>query len=705
MRTQTIKEVAALDGSSAVKLDIENGILVATIDNPPVNAGSWGVRRGLLEALMQARAAGGIEAIVIIGAGSTFISGSDIHEFAQPLREPTVPQVIMAIEDCPKPVVAAIHGAGLGGGYEIALGCDYRIADKEAVVGLPEVRLGIIPGAGGTQRLPRLTGMSRAVELITSGRRVGAHEAVELSMVDIIADGPLRAAAVNAAKSLHGKKRRLRDYSIPAEPPEKIDAARSKALRGAKGLASVPCALKVLEQTPLMDFDSALALERSTFETLRYGEQACALRYQFFAERRARQVEGLEASTSRDIGKVGILGAGTMGADIAICFLESGYRVTLIDRTQDALDIGVSRIHAHFQRSSAKQDRVKATASRQLASLRATTDIAALAEVDLLLEAVFEDMDVKIAVMQQLGKLAKPGAVIASNTSYLDLDRLAAATGRAHDVVGLHFFSPAHIMKLLEIVRGRKTSTPVLATALALGKQLKKSPIISAVGEGFIGNRIYSAYRRQCELMVQEGASPWEIDIALENFGFSMGPFAVSDISGLDIAWRTRQRLASKRDPRERYVKIADRLCEAGRLGRKTGAGWYDYGSADKRGIASVETERIISECRTEDGYVARLFSSEDIVTRALISMVNEAVNTLSEGIASRASDIDLAMVKGYGFPAYRGGPLYWAASRPPGFLEDALNDLEKVTGFGFKRGNLCLLRALQSHTQSEQPT
>lgn len=672
-----------------VKFEMEDGVLIAIIDNPPVNAGSWGVRQGLADAMALATQDNGIEAVMIIGGGKTFISGSDIREFGKPLREPQMPQVIQAIERCPKPVIAAIHGAGLGGGYEIALACDYRIAAQDAVVGLPEVRLGIIPGAGGTQRLPRLTGMNTAIDLVTSARRVPAPEAAKLGMIDAVATGDLRVEALRAAKALAGEKRRVRDLPIPNEEEERIRAAEAAAMKGARGLLSVPAALRVLREGAGIGFDAALALERAAFDELRYGEQATALRHQFFAERQAQQVAGLEKVAPRNIETVGILGAGTMGSGIAIAFLDAGYRVILIDRTDEALAVGRARIGENYAKSVAAGRIAQDRATQTLARIETTTDNEALARCDLLLEAVFEEYDVKLPVMRQLGALAKPGAIIASNTSYLDLDRLAEASGRAQDVVGLHFFSPAHIMKLLEVVRGARTAPEVLATALTIGKRLKKVTVVAGVGEGFIGNRIYAAYRRHCEFMVEDGAAPEQIDSALERFGFAMGPFAVSDLSGLDIAWNMRQRLAATRDPRTRYVMIADRLCEAGRLGRKTGGGWYDYPPAGGRGTPALETARIVAECRTASGRPQRPFTDDEIVRRALAAMANEAALLLAEGIAQRASDIDLAMVNGYGFPAYRGGPLFWAARQPPAVLEAAMDELAQAAGFGFHRADL----------------
>jgi 3-hydroxyacyl-CoA dehydrogenase len=666
---------SAMPDGGQVRFERNGAVAVIVIDNPPVNAGSASVRRGIVAAIALLEAATDVQAAILIGAGKTFISGSDIREFGKPLAPPLVPQVIEAIERCSKPIVAAISGAGLGGGYEIALACDGRMASVEAVVGLPEVRLGIIPGAGGTQRLPRLIGMERAIEIVCSARRVGAAEALAFGMIDAVAAKDLRAEAcafaLNLALQLAGRKNRLRDRVPPSIDDEALAAAREKARKSARGLNSVAEALRALDLALTLPIDEALREERAIFERLRTGEEAASLRHLFFAEREAMKLPPGDAR-AKAVDNVGILGAGTMGAGIALAFLQAGCRVTLIDTNAAVLD-------------QAREFLAKQAAADFLAHLTTSIDFETLAGCDLVLEAVIEDMDVKKDVLARAAQLA-PDALIASNTSYLDLDELAQASGRPEAVVGLHFFSPAHRMKLLEVVRGKATSMDALATAMAITRKLGKTAVIAGVGEGFIGNRIYAAYRRHCEFMVQEGAAPQQVDAALKAFGFGMGPFAVGDLSGLDIAWRMRQRLAASRDGRERYVTIPDRLCELGRFGRKTGAGWYRYSPEVPGGQPDPAVAEIIEACANAAGIQRRAFSNDEIVARALAAIVNEAGLVIEDGIAQRASDIDVVLVHGYGFPAGKGGPLFWAGRQPAAAMSAAIDLVAEAQGFGFRR-------------------
>ncbi|MDB5572477.1 MAG: 3-hydroxyacyl-CoA dehydrogenase [Hyphomicrobiales bacterium] len=656
-----------------VRLERDGAVGVIVIDNPPVNAGSYAVRRGLVDAVAQLNSAPDLTHGVIIGAGRTFISGSDIKEFGKPLQHPLVPDVIVAIEQSPKPIVAAISGAALGGGYEIALACDARVASPQALVGLPEVRLGIIPGAGGTQRLPRLIGMERAIDIVCSARRVPGPEALALGMVDALADD-LRADACRFALGLRGKSR-LRDRAAPPVDDAALADAKARALKAARGLGSVAHALRALDLAISLPIDEALREERAIFEALRTGEEAAALRHLFFAEREALKLPD-GGGSARDIRKVGVLGAGTMGAGIAVAFLQAGYEVALIDTNDAAIARARDFIAKEMRSDSAP------------ATLQAGGGMELLAECDLVLEAIIEDMAAKQGVLSRAARIA-PQALLASNTSYLDLDEIARATGRAGELVGLHFFSPAHKMKLLEVVRGAATSHETLASALSIAKRLRKIAVVAGVGEGFIGNRIYGAYRRHCEFMVEEGAAPQQVDAALRAFGFAMGPFAVGDMSGLDIAWRMRQRLAPSRDPRERYVAIADRLCELGRFGRKTGAGWYRYGADAPGGQPDPVVAEVIASCAQQGGLAPRAFSDAEIVSRALGAMINEAGNVLADGVAQRASDIDLVFVNGYGFPASKGGPLFWASRQPRAEMEAALDAVERAQGFGFRRCDL----------------
>jgi 3-hydroxyacyl-CoA dehydrogenase len=685
--------------ASRVRVERQGEIAVIVIDNPPVNAGSTEVRRGLLDAVTGIAADDAVKAAILIGAGNTFVAGSDIREFGKPLEEPQLPAVLAAIESCPKPIVAAIHGAALGGGFELALACDARVSLPTAIVGLPEVTLGMIPGAGGTQRTPRLVGVAAAIEIVCSGRRIQAAEAVSLGLIDAVVDGDLKAGATDFARALGsaGRKRRLSEAPVPSDAPESIDQAEREALRAGRGRPQVVKAIEAVKSAALLPFGEALAKEREAFQQLRMSNEAAALRHLFFAEREAAKVAGLESATASSISKVGVVGAGTMGIGIAICFADAGYPVTLIDQSQEAVERGMQRLQENYDRSvaSGRIDAGEARSRRQRIST--DTEYEGLADADLVIEAVFEDMTVKAEVFRRLDAILRPGAILASNTSYLDLDLLAAGTSRPRDVVGLHFFSPAQVMRLLEVVRGKQTGSDTLATALAVARKIRKLAVVARVGEGFIGNRIYAAYRRQCEFMLEEGAYPAQIDAALEQFGFAMGPFAVGDMSGLDIAWRMRQRLAATRDPRSRYVEIADRLCEQGRFGQKAGAGWYRYLPGARKGATDPEVRTLIDAASQAKGIARRAFSADEIQRRALLTMVNEAALILEEGIAARPSDIDLVLVNGYGFPRHEGGPLFWAGRRDAGEILGELERIVEVSGYGFKKGNVAALLAKQA--------
>lgn len=669
-----------------VRLEREGRVAVIVIDNPPVNAGSAAVRAGLLAAVGRVDADPSASAAVVIGAGSTFVAGSDIREFGQPLADPQLPAVLAAIAASPKPFVAALHGAALGGGFELALGCDARVAAQDAVVGLPEVTLGMIPGAGGTQHLPRLAGIARAIELVCSGRRVPAREAAGLGLVDAVIEGDLRAGAVAHALALAGRKRPVSVLAVPVDSPEAIAAAEKAALKAGRGRPQVVAAIAAIKESATLPYAQALANERRVFQELRGGTEAAALRHLFFAEREAARVPGLESVAARPVATVGVVGAGTMGAGIAMCFADAGLPVTLVDQDDAAVARGLERIRKAWEGSVASGRLDAAACARRIGLVTGAVDLATLAQADLVVEAIFEDMAAKEDLFGRLDAVAKPGALLATNTSYLDVDRIAAATARPQDVLGLHFFSPAHVMRLLEIVRAAKTSAEALATALAVGRKLGKLCVIAKVSEGFIGNRLYAAYRRQCEFMVEEGALPEDVDAALESFGFAMGPFAVADMAGLDIAWRMRQRLAATRDPRERYCAIADRLCERGRLGRKSGAGWYRYAPGARKGEPDPEVRALVEAASAAAGRVRRNFEADEIRWRALATLVNEAGLVLAEGVARRASDIDLVLVNGYGFPKHEGGPLFWASRQDRSRLLAELDRLESATGHGFRR-------------------
>lgn len=676
----------------AVRLEREGEIAVIVIDNPPVNASSAAVRTGLLAAIETLRGDEHLRGAVLIGAGSTFIAGSDLREFGQPLAEPQLPTVIRAIEDCGKPVVAALHGAALGGGFELALGCDARVASPGTVVGLPEVTLGIIPGAGGTQRLPRIVGIPRAIGMVCSGERVHSAAARVAGLIDAEVPGDLRAAAVAHARQMAGGKQRLRDRTVPAADLVAVADASAAALKAGKRRPAVHAAIDAITVTAYATIDEGLAAERAVFQRLRVSREAVALRHQFFAERDSAKHPSLDGVAPRSVQCVAVIGAGTMGSGIAIAALEAGHDVLLLEQDAAALERGATRIHAHYA-GRVQSGKVKpAVAAACEARLTASLDWTRLAEADLVIEAVFEDLAVKQQVFRRIDHLARPGAVLASNTSYLDLDAIAAATSRPQDVIGLHFFSPAHVMRLMEVVRGTVSAPDALATGLAVARKLRKLPLLTGNAFGFVGNRLYAAYRRQCEFMVEEGAWPEQVDAALEAFGFAMGPFAVADLSGLDIAWRMRQAQAATRDPAARYVHIADRLCEAGRLGRKTGAGYYRYAEGSSRPQVDGAVHDLITQARCDKGLTPRTLAADEIQRRALLALVNEAALLLAEGVAERATDVDVALVNGYGFPRWEGGPVFWARERGAAALQADLDELAALSGPGFVRGDVAVL-------------
>ena len=675
--------------SPRVRLERDGDIAVIVIDNPPINAGSAAVREGLMSAISTVKSDPSVQGAVLIGASTTFIAGSDLREFGQPLAEPQLPTVIRAIEDCGKPVVAALHGAALGGGFELALGCDARIAAPGSVVGLPEVTLGIIPGAGGTQRLPRIVGIPRAISMVCSGERVGSAAALAAGLIDAEVPGDLRAAAVAHVRQLAGLKQRLRDRAAPVADTAAIAEASAAALKAGKRQPQVQAAIDAVVATAEMGIDEGLAAERAVFQRLRVSREAFALRHQFFAERDSAKHPSLEAAKPREIRRIAVIGAGTMGSGIAIAALDAGYEVLLLEQEAAALERGAQRIHEHYAGRVASGKLKAVVAAANAARLVASLDWPRIAEADLVIEAVFEEMGVKQQVFQRIDALARPGAVLASNTSYLDLDAMAAATSRPQDVIGLHFFSPANVMKLMEVVRGKASATDALATGLAVGRKLKKLPVLTGNAFGFVGNRLYAAYRRQCEFMVEEGAALEQVDAALEAFGFAMGPFAVADLSGLDIAWRMRQAQADTRNPAARYVHIADRLCEAGRLGRKTGAGYYRYAEGASRPQVDPAVATLIAQARSDKGITPREIGAQEIQRRVMLTLVNEAALLLAEGVAERATDVDVVLVNGYGFPRWEGGPVFWARERGAQALQADLDELAMLSGPGFVRGDV----------------
>ncbi|MBB4566321.1 3-hydroxyacyl-CoA dehydrogenase NAD-binding domain-containing protein [Rhizobium leucaenae] len=655
--------MSALRFSDTISATLTDGVLVVTIDNPPVNALSADVRAGLMAALDHAEKDGAIVAVILTGPGNIFIGGADIKEFGKPPVEPLLPQVIARIEDFSKPVTAAINGAALGGGLEVALACHKRYAAPSAKIGLPEVKLGIVPGAGGTQRLPRLIGAAAAIDLIANGRIVSAGHAHKLGIIDSLIENSLIDAAIAAAKSaVDLPLRRTGKLPVPEDSKEPIDKADADALRKARGQHAPAEAVRLVRLAATSSLGEGLAEERRIFVKLRDSEEAAALRHVFFAERTAGKVDGLEKVAPRKIETVGIVGTGLMGSGIAAAALNAGYRVVGIEQTHEAADKGRDRITGILDKAVQSGRLDMAGRDDRLGRLVVAADAQELAQADLVIEAVFDDLTVKTELFQRLDRIVRADAILATNTSYLDPNAIAAATAHPERIVGLHFFSPANIMRLLEVVNCEKTAPDVLASALAFSKRLGKLPIVCGVTEGFIGNRIFSAYRREAEFMIEDGALPHEIDAALEAYGFPMGLFAVYDMAGLEIAWARRKRQAATRDPAARYVTIADRLCEAGRFGQKAGRGWYSY--PDGKRTVDPEVTALIEAARAEKSIVPNSFTADEIVTRLLKAMADEGEALLAEGIAARAGDIDLVMINGYGFPSHKGGPMFAAARR-----------------------------------------
>ncbi|MAC38988.1 MAG: 3-hydroxyacyl-CoA dehydrogenase [Oceanicaulis sp.] len=637
----------------------EGEVLVVTSNNPPVNALGQAVRAGLADAMAEAAGDDAIQAVVICCEGRTFFAGADITEFGKPPVGPSLPEVIDAIEASAKPVVAAIHGTALGGGLEVALGCHYRIAVASARLGLPEVKLGILPGAGGTQRLPRVVGVAEALPMIVTGNPIPAAKAGKIGLVDkLVAEDGLAESGVAFARSVIGKA----DHPVSSKRTDKIgeipsdsdffDEFRKTQMRRLKGFEAPEACIEAVKAAIDLPYEEGVKKERELFGKLVTGTQSKALRHVFFAERAAAKIDGIPADTPvLPVKKVGILGAGTMGGGIAMNFLTAGYAVTILEREQEALDRGVSIIRKNYERSAAKGRFTADQVERAMGLLTPTLDMNDLADCDLVIEAVFENMDVKKDVFRKLDGIVKPGAILASNTSYLNVDEMAAETKRPGSVLGLHFFSPANVMRLLEIVRAAKTEPAVLKTAMDLAKKIGKVAVVSGVCFGFIGNRMLSPRQRAAQAMLLQGAKPWDVDKALTDFGMPMGPFQMSDLAGLDLGW---DKANSKSET------IRDVLCERDRRGQKTGKGFYDY-DENRRPSPSKEVEAIIDEFAAKSGLEQRVFSQDEIRERLLFPMINEGAKILEEGMAQRASDIDTVWINGYGWPAYTGGPMFWA--------------------------------------------
>lgn len=635
-----------------------DGVRIIGIDNPPVNALGGAVRTGLAAALADAQADATVKAVVLIGRGRGFSGGADITEFGRPVDGISLPELIGRIEACGKPVIAAIRGMALGGGLELALGAHYRIAASGAKLGLPEVKLGLLPGAGGTQRLPRLIGVEAALPMIVSGDPVDVERALVVGLIDAICgDVELESAALAFAAGLVGKP--VPRTAERTDRIERADRAAELAVayreangRRLKGRDAPAACLEAVTLAASTSFSEGVARERELFLGLMNGSQSRALRHVFFAERQANKIDDLPADVAvAAIRSVGVLGAGTMGSGIAINFLSAGIPVVLAEREQAALDRGVAHILKTYDGSVDKGRMSREQADEASALLTPSLDLHAFADCDLVIEAVFEEMAVKTAVFAQLDKVMKPGAILASNTSYLDIDEMAAATGRPEQVVGLHFFSPANIMKLLEVVRAGKTDPTTLNTAMALAKRIGKVAVVARIGFGFIGNRMLAVRQKQAQALILEGALPWDVDRVLTSFGLPMGPFQMSDLAGLDLGWNPEA---------SRGETLRDILCERGRRGQKTGKGWYDYGS-DRKGAPSLEVEALIADFATGVGQHRREVPDQEILERLLYPMINEAALILEEGVAQRPSDIDVVWLNGYGWPAVTGGPPFWA--------------------------------------------
>ena len=655
--------------------EVHGQVAVITMNNPPVNGLGLATRQGIVAGLQKAQADANVKAIVLTGAGKAFSGGADIKEFGSPkaIAEPNLLTVIRTVELSTKPVVAAVHSVAMGGGLELALGAHYRIAAPGTSVALPEVKLGLLPGAGGTMRLPRVLGVEVALNMIVSGEPVKSEQLAGLpgqKLFDKMAASaeslPAEALALAqemAAKHADGSALPL-VRNLPCKHPK--GAAYFQFARNMVGGMSknYPAPLKcvdVVEMATTLPFDQGMLKEREAFMALMQTPESNALRHLFVAERAASKIPDVPEDTpKRKIDSVGVIGAGTMGGGIAMNFLNAGIPVTILETKQEALDRGLATIRKNYEaqvkKGKLKQDKYE----QRMALLKPTLSYDDLSQADLIIEAVFEEMGVKEAVFKQLDAVAKAGAILASNTSTLDVNKIASFTQRPQDVVGMHFFSPANVMKLLEVVRGEKTAKDVLATVMALAKKIKKTAVVSGVCDGFIGNRMIEQYSRQAGFLLEEGALPQQVDKAIEKFGFAMGPFRMGDLAGNDIGWAIRKRRAVER-ANMKYSKTADLLCEMGRYGQKTGAGWYDYVPGKRDAIPSAVVNQMIEKHRADQGIQARKISDEEIVHRLVFSMVNEACHILEEGIASRASDIDMVYLTGYGFPIYRGGPMHYA--------------------------------------------
>ena len=645
----------------------QGAVGVLTVNNPPVNALSQGVRQGLLDKIAAGAKDPDIAAMVIIGGGRTFIAGADIREFSKPMLSPGLHEVLDAIEASPKPVIAAIHGTALGGGLEVALTCHWRVALASARVGLPEVKLGILPGAGGTQRLPRLVGVQAALEMITSGNPIDARKALAAGVVDEVTDGDLLKAAIEFANKVVAEKRPLRLVSRNDDKVKNTDPAvfaefRKKIARKARGYFSIWRCIDAVEAAATLPFAEGMNRERELFMQCMENPERKALIHVFFAEREVAKIPDVPADTApRKIASAAIVGAGTMGGGIAMNFANAGIPVKIVEVSQEALARGLGVIESNYATSVKRGSTLQAAMDKAMKLISGTQSYEDIGDADIVVEAVFEEMGVKKEVFGKLDKIMKKGAILASNTSTLNIDEIAAATSRPDQVIGLHFFSPANVMRLLEIVRGKETAKDVIASSLALARSIRKIGVVVGNCDGFVGNRMLHAYTREAGFLLEEGAMPEQVDKVIYDFGLPMGPFAMGDLAGLDVGWRIRKGKAASRPKHLRYSPIGDRICEMGRFGQKTGAGYYRYEPGNRTPIPDPEITKLIEAVAKEQGIQRREISDEEILTRCMYALVNVGAQILEEGIALRAGDIDIVYINGYGFPAYHGGPMFWA--------------------------------------------
>ena len=651
--------------SDLVTFTKQDDIGIVSVNNPPVNALSVGVRQGLLDGFTEGAKDDGVKAMILICEGRTFIAGADIKEFGKPPMEPWFPVVLDAIENCPKPVVAAIHGTALGGGLETALTCHYRVGDPKAKFGLPEVLLGILPGAGGTQRLPRLVGVEKALDMITGGVPIGAAEALERGLIDKVAEGDLLESAIAFAKNLissNAPLNKVRDLNgkIEGVSPEVFETARKKLQKTKRNFVAPQRCVDAVEAACTLPFDDGIAKERDLFLELVASDQARAQQHIFFAERAAAKISDMPKDVKPiEVKHAAVLGAGTMGGGIAMNLANAGIPTYIFEVSQELLDKGMAIIRGNYERTAKKGRITQEDVEKRMALIKPTLSYDDFKDVDYVIEAVFEEMDIKKEVFKKLDETCKQGAILATNTSTLDVDEIAACTSRPEWVIGTHFFSPANVMKLLEVVRGEKTNFETLATTMAVAKAIRKTPVVVGVCDGFVGNRMIHKYGAEAAFLLEDGCLPQDVDAALYEWGMAMGPLAMGDLAGLDVGWRIRK--GKPRPEGKRYSAIADKICEMDRYGQKTGGGYYDYEKGSRAPIPNPEIEALILAESKELSIERREIGAEEIIERTIYALVNEGAKILEEGFAQRASDIDVIYIFGYGFPVYRGGPMFYA--------------------------------------------